>query len=248
MLDLLSADFMSYALMGFLLLCGYLFIFRAMYARMSSKKSLPLLAFVLLLIYAAVVVPLMIVLSQMGSNSFMLLALLILLSCCVLFVALYGLMTHFRELNKKMLLLFILYLLMVSYITIFSREEGHSRAILLRFDQLREALRINSLEPLRHSLLNAVMFVPLGLLFPLIWPSRLAKITYAGALGLMLSTTIEATQMLLRIGQCDIEDITANTAGAILGIILYKIADAFFFKHRDEEDDEDEDEDTEEEA
>ena len=69
-------------------------------------------------------------------------ALLILLSCCVLFVALYGLITHFRDLNKKMLLLFILYLLMVSYVTIFSREEGHSRAILLRFDQLIDILPV----------------------------------------------------------------------------------------------------------
>ncbi|MBQ6255662.1 MAG: VanZ family protein [Clostridia bacterium] len=243
MLEMLNIDIMTYALMGFLLLCGYLFIFRAMCARISNKKSLPILAFVLLVVYAAVAIPLMIVLSQMGSNSFMLLALLMLSACSVLFVALYGLFVNFKYLNKKMLVLFILYLLMISYVTIFSREEGHSRAILLRFDQLREAIRIKSLEPLQHLFLNAVMFIPLGVLFPLIRPSRLAKMTYVAALGLMLSTMIEATQMFLTIGQCDIEDITANTAGAIIGIILYKVGAAFYFRNRsDEDEDEDEDE------
>ena len=240
---MLNTDVMTYALMGFLLLCGYLFIFRAMCSRISSKKALPLLAFVLLVVYAAVVIPLMIVLSQMGSNSFMLLALLMLSACSVLFVALYGLFVNFKYLNKKMLVLFILYLLIVSYLTIFSREEGHSRAILLRFDQLREAIRIKSLEPLQHLFLNAIMFVPLGVLFPLIRPSRLAKMTYVAALALMLSTIIEATQMFMTIGQCDIEDIAANTAGAVIGIILYKVGAAFYFRNRsDEDEDEDEDE------
>lgn len=244
MLEMLNIDIMTYALMGFLLLCGYLFIFRAMCARISNKKTLPLLAFALLIVYGAVAIPLMIVLSQMGSTSFMLLALLLLSACSVLFVSLYGLIRDFKYLNKKMLVLFILYLLMVSYVTIFSREEGHSRAILLRFDQLREAIRIKSLEPLQHLFLNALMFIPLGLLFPLIRPARLAKMTYVAALGLMLSTMIEATQLFLTIGQCDIEDITANTIGAVIGIIVYKVGAAFLNKNQfEEDDDEDEDED-----
>lgn len=242
---MVNIDVMTYALMGFLLLCGYLFFLHAMSSRINNKKSMPLLAFVLLLVYGAVTVPLMLVLNQMGSSSFVLLALMLLLSCSVMFMALYGLVHNFRELNKKMLILFILYLLMVAYVTIFSREEGHSRAILLRFDQLREAIRIKSLEPLQHSLLNALMFIPLGLIFPLIRPARLAKITYVGAIGLMLSTGIEATQMFLRIGQCDIEDIAANTAGAVLGIILYKIGALLFFKNLEEEEDDEEEEEEE---
>lgn len=239
---MLNMDMMVYLLIGFLLLGGYLLIFRAMCARISNKKSLPLLAVVLLMVYGAVTIPLMMILNQMGNTSFMLLGVLLMMSCCVLFVGLYGLMRDFRNLNKKMLVLFILYLVLVAYVTIFSREEGHSRAILLKFDQLKEAIRTHSLEPLRHSFLNAIMFVPIGLLFPLIRPARLAKMTYVGALGLMLSTLIEATQLYLTMGQCDLEDVAANTAGAVIGIIIYKIAAPFIFKNMIDEEDEEEEE------
>ena len=233
---------MMYILMGVLLLCGYIFLLHSMTNRMGNKKAAPVLAIVLFLVYAVLAVPLMLVLSQMGSSSFMLLALLLLLSCFVLFALVVGMIRDFGELNKGMLVLFILYILMVSYITIFSREEGHSRAILLRFDSIRDAIRSKSLEPLQHIMLNAVMFIPIGILFPIIYPEKLGKILYVGALGLMLSTIIEATQMFLQIGQCDIEDIVANTAGAVIGALLFKVYSVIFIKETDEDDEDDEEE------
>ncbi len=247
-MDLMNIDVMSYMLMGFLLLCGYLFLLRYVTRNLQTKKSMFTMAVILLIIYAVLTIPLMIILNQMGSSSFVLLSLMLMMSCVVFFGLVYGLYKHFREANKVMLVLFILYIVVVSYFTIFNREEGHSRAILLRFDSLRDAIRTNSLEPLQHALLNAVMFIPIGILFPRILPSRLDSIIYTGGLGLMLSTAIETTQMLLRIGQCDIEDIAANTLGAILGFVLYKLFMGLFGRHFEEEEDEDEDEEEEEEA
>ena len=243
---MLNIDVMKYILMGILLLCGYIFLLHSISGRLSTKKSMPALSIVLFVIYAALAIPLMIILNQMGSSSFVLLALLLMMSCFALFALLYGLVRNFQELNKGVLVLFILYILAVSYFTIFNREEGHSQAILLRFDSLQEAIRSNSFQPLQHMWLNVVMFIPLGILFPLVRPSRLNNIFYVGAVGLMMSTLIESTQMFLNIGQCDIEDIAANTLGAIIGVLLFKIYYAFFM--RNAEDDEEYEDDEEEET
>lgn len=238
-----NSDTMIYLMIGIMAVSGYIFLVHAVTGRISNKKSLPVLAVILLVIYAALVVPLLMILSEMGEASFVLLAVLILLSCMALFALLYGMFRYFRELNKSMLVLFVLYLLAVGYFTIFNREEGHSRAIMLQFDSIRDAIRGKTFEPLQHALLNAVMFVPIGVLFPLIWPQRLAKIVYVGTLGLMLSTIIEASQMFLLLGQCDVEDIAANTLGALIGVLLYKVYALIFVRDEDlDEDDEDEEE------
>ena len=247
-MELMNTDIMKYVVMGILLLCGYVFLLQYISRNLQTKKSLPMLAVILLVIYAALTIPLMIMLNQMGNSSFVLLALLLLMSCFVFFILVYGLYRHFSELNKTMLVLFILYVVVVSYFTIFNREEGHSRAILLRFDSLQTAIRTNSLEPLHHAMLNAVMFIPIGILFPFVLPSRLNSIFYVGGLGLMMSTMIEATQMLLRLGQCDVEDIVANALGAVIGVILFKIFMAVTGHRFEAEDDEEEEEEEEEEA
>ena len=244
---MVNTDIIKYLFMGITLLCGYIFIFQSISRRTPNKKSLPLLGILLFVIYAIVAVPLMMVIDSMGNTSFVMLALLLLISCFVLALALFGLIRNFRELDKRMLVLFILYALAVSYVTIFSRSEGHSRAIMLRFDAFREAMRTNSLEPLEHAMLNAIMFVPLGVLFPLIRRGYLDRWSYVGMLGLMLSTLIEMTQMILTIGQCDIEDIVANTAGALIGLLGYKLFMLFFGRRLEEDDEEDEEDEEEEE-
>lgn len=214
---------MQLVLIAILALCGYFFLFQAVAKRAENKASLPLIAVMLLVIYGGIAAALFFVLSQLGSTGFMLIALLLLISCVVFFMGLYGFLQNLREVNLGMTVLYVLYVLMVGYVTIFSRREGHSTDILLRFDSVEEALRLRSVEPLNHLLLNVAMFVPLGLLFTLIYPERLNRLACAAVMGLMLSTLIETTQMLLRMGQCDIEDIAANTLGAVAGLLLYRI-------------------------
>lgn len=238
--ELLNSDKMKYILIAVMLIGGYFFLFQIIAENTENKRSLPLLGTVLLIVYALIAGPTLYIIGQFGSMSLILLALLLLFACIVLFFTVYGLLHYFDRLNKGMLLLFLLYLALVGYVTIFNREEGHSRAILLRFDQLQEAIRKSSFEPLRHAFLNALMFIPLGFLFPMIDRERLARMLYVAPMGLMLSTTIEAVQMFLRIGQCDLEDIISNTLGAVFGLILYKVY-LYLFRHdrlEDEEEDE----------
>ena len=226
---------MKYILIAVMLIGGYFFLLQIIAEHTENKRSIPTLSLVLLVVYVLIAGPILFIIGQFGSISLILLSLLLLFACIVLFFSLYGLLHYWENLNKGVLLLFLLYLAMVSYVTIFNREEGHSRAILLRFDALQAAVRKGSLEPLRHAFLNALLFIPLGFLFPMINRDSLARLLYVAPMGLMLSTTIEAVQMFLRIGQCDLEDILSNSMGAVVGLILYKVYLYLFRRDLEEE-------------
>lgn len=76
--------------------------------------------------------------------------------------------------------------------------------------------------------LNVIMFLPLGVLLPLLRPAlddlrRLAGVAVAASL------TIEVTQFLLGITvgsrrTVDVNDLIANTAGALLGLLILRLA------------------------
>ena len=218
-----NIDVMQLLLVVILLLCGYFFLFQAVAKRAASRSSIPLLAIVLLLVYLLVSLPLVLILSQMGDLSFTFLSLLILATFIGVIAFFYFVFKHFREINKGMLVLFLLYLLMMSYVTVFSRRGRVQTDILLKFDSVEEALRRHSLEPLQHLWANIAMFVPIGILFPAICPQRLNKLSFVLPLGMLLTTLIETMQLMLRIGQCDLEDMVANTLGACVGLLLFRL-------------------------
>lgn len=72
-------------------------------------------------------------------------------------------------------------------------------------------------------ILNVVMFMPLGYLFVQMHPRKLGDAAQVLGIGVMLSTIIESCQLIFRLGNCDVDDILANTFGALLGLVLYKI-------------------------
>ena len=75
---------------------------------------------------------------------------------------------------------------------------------------------------LRHIVLNVALFAPLGALLPMMH-CRLRSWVYALLCGAALSTMIETTQLLAAAGQCDVNDIIANTLGALLGYGLFRL-------------------------
>jgi len=71
--------------------------------------------------------------------------------------------------------------------------------------------------------LNIVMFVPFGVLVPLLWP-RAGSIGRIAGLSLAASTVIELTQLALWVTlgnhrTVDVNDLIANTVGGVLGLI-----------------------------
>lgn len=66
-------------------------------------------------------------------------------------------------------------------------------------------------------LLNALIFLPLGLLYSQIFKHQEFVLVFA----LLLSTTFEVSQFFSCIGMLNIYDILANTLGTIVGFIIY---------------------------
>jgi glycopeptide antibiotics resistance protein len=75
---------------------------------------------------------------------------------------------------------------------------------------------------------NVIMFVPLGVLAPLLWPVTDSTRRLA-AYAVSASAAIEATQLVLGVmlgsrRAVDVNDLIANTAGAVLGLLLLRLA------------------------
>lgn len=69
---------------------------------------------------------------------------------------------------------------------------------------------------------NILLFIPLGLLPPLLWQkARRFWKTLLLAAGVM--TTVELLQMLLLVGTCDVDDLILNLLGAALGYGLFRL-------------------------
>jgi glycopeptide antibiotics resistance protein len=76
--------------------------------------------------------------------------------------------------------------------------------------------------------LNVIMFIPLGVLLPLLRPSMDSVRRIAGV-ALAASATIELIQFVLGITlgsrrTVDVNDLIANTAGAVLGLLILRLA------------------------
>ena len=216
-----SRNLTQIIVISLLLMCGYIYLLQSVLRRSVNKSAAPLIAVILFLMYTAVSVVLLLLLSSLGSLEMALMGLLVLLAGTVLMASVAGIIRSFRQLEKGMLAVFILYLVGVAYISIFSRGEGNDTSIrMIPFASLTQA-RTASTDMLNHMLLNVAMFIPMGILFPMVCPETLSRWRYIAGIGFMSSVAIESTQLVLRLGQCDIDDIIANTLGAVCGYMLY---------------------------
>ncbi len=78
-----------------------------------------------------------------------------------------------------------------------------------------------------HFLLNVLLFLPFGLLFPFIYKkATLARVTL---IGLSLSLVVEIAQIFIG-RDSDIDDLLCNVVGTIVGYIIYTIIKRVFPK------------------
>jgi glycopeptide antibiotics resistance protein len=86
---------------------------------------------------------------------------------------------------------------------------------------------------LRNTLGNVALFVPLGILLPLV-SNRFLRLKRVLLFALLLSLSVEATQFVLRfVGNpraVDIDDVILNTLGGCLGFGFYKAFIANYVK------------------
>ena len=196
-------------LIGLFLLGGFAAVLTALLRRNRNPRAVP--AFLFLCLGSVV----MVLVQTMQNSGMVLFALLILTAVVMLCGMVWFLLGHVREMNKTILALLMTYLLVVLFVTLLSRQGQHNTSVIMELELFR-ALKMQDTDVLRHLLQNAALFVPLGVLLPLLHRS-LRSVWWALLGGAALSTMIETTQLVLAVGQCDVNDILTNALGAVLG-------------------------------
>jgi glycopeptide antibiotics resistance protein len=69
---------------------------------------------------------------------------------------------------------------------------------------------------------NILAFAPFGFLLPLL-NKKYRRFFYVTFLCILFSLGVETTQLILKVGIFDVDDIMMNTAGGILGYLSYYI-------------------------
>lgn len=120
-------------------------------------------------------------------------------------------------------ILFLVYFAVVLYLTIFMRIGSVDTSIVTTpFDDLKNAIQYRDPAMVQHMVLNVIMFVPFGYLIPAMNPENLRRCSFAFLGGIVCSTVIEGAQMIFSLGQSDIDDIIANSIGAVIGYLLVR--------------------------
>ncbi len=118
----------------------------------------------------------------------------------------------------------LIYMLIVLYITIFSREQiEHSSVHLEVLRLVRKCfrlrpygikIRMRQLHNLIDPILNMILFMPFAAIAQRFGVNKKWIVVY----GLFISLVIEVTQFITRLGGFEIDDLIYNTLGAIIGL------------------------------
>jgi len=222
-----TQDQMQLLLIGVLFVVIFLAALQIVVSQTRSRSALPMTVAVLAILMVCLAVVVLIVVAIMG-NTNVLYPILAVLSLIVFGRTAVFMLRKPWELNKGAVLILLLYLLVVLYATLFSRQgtdhASGNQAVL--FSSVSWALEAHSIQPLGQVFANILLFVPLGLLFPMVH-SKFRLWSYALLNGAMLSVLIETVQLVTGLGTCDIDDILANTLGALVGYWVFKLVYPF---------------------
>ncbi len=129
-----------------------------------------------------------------------------------------------RTVRWDVIVIFLVYLAIVAYATVFMRRGSYSESVnMIPFSNLKLERISGQSGFLEHFILNVLMFVPIGFLIPIINRKVFAKTTFAFLFGFAASVSIETIQLVFHLGECDINDVIANTLGALVGFWIWKL-------------------------
>ena len=131
--------------------------------------------------------------------------------------------------NFILLIVFIIYVIIVLHITLFSRMPSTRRCMLTPFWEYKELIyNADKFYWLGQIIGNIVMFIPLGVFLCRI--NRRLSVVHIGIIGFVFSAFIELTQLLTGRGLLEFDDIFHNTLGAVIGYFI--INNSFFSKRK----------------
>lgn len=135
--------------------------------------------------------------------------------------------TNIKYVKYIFIVLFILYLFLLSYLVFFSPNYGRNHfernlnlipfkniTIFLTKDKSIRVIAVNIFG-------NILAFGPMGFLLPIIFP-KTNKLLNMLILCTLISVFIEAIQYATAVGASDVDDVILNVFGGFLGILLYK--------------------------
>ena len=108
--------------------------------------------------------------------------------------------------KKSRKILVALYILIILWVTLFSRRPGTERIFRGLFWEIEMGYWNNIIQ-------NILLFIPLGFLIG----GKRGIIA-----GVLLSIGIELTQYIFSLGYCELDDVLNNTIGAAIGSLLFK--------------------------
>ena len=122
-------------------------------------------------------------------------------------------------------------ILFICFITFLQRPSEVRDVNLLPFHSFLEATE--QTEYYRETLMNALLFFPLGLTLPFALESRVKRPTGVTILTAMaFSILIEANQYFFSRGFCETDDVIMNTLGAIIGSLAFLLSSRIPWKPR----------------
>lgn len=147
----------------------------------------------------------------------------IIIIVCSIVLFLYYTRINFRMfVQKASVCMFIGYVLLVLCTTIIFRTEyDEMKYVLCPFESYKGLYN----RRLAQNILNIVLFMPIGFFAGTALKKK--HISNAVKIGVGLSLFIEVTQLLLRRGICNIDDVIHNTLGCVIGfagfVLCYRI-------------------------
>ena len=121
--------------------------------------------------------------------------------------------------------LLIIYIEILMQTAFFSREPGSRKQIELNlFGTWGETSVAHA-----YFVENIIMFIPFGVLVPMVF-KQMQKMRICVLVGFLFSCVIEISQLITRRGFCQLDDIVTNTAGTMLGWLIWKLLDKIIHK------------------
>lgn len=137
----------------------------------------------------------------------------------ILLIPVFGTLNKVKFHNTKRTIFYFIFAIYLSAVYLFV---GMPTLQFMRFElSLTLMPFLPMIADAKNTLLNVILFVPLGILLPFLW-KRYGTLKATSMFGFSMSLSIELLQ-ILTYRATDINDIIANTLGTVLGYVLFCI-------------------------
>lgn len=220
------SDLIPKILLIILIIVAYLLVLEHTAQYVPKKKNLPAFAIVLLFIYLCMI-GFVVEIYRIFDHDPMVLMWTLIVGVVLMIIYLIRLIIlNWKTTNKVMFGLLVAYMLIILYVTVIDRIGTYSSSEIRMspFSGFKYYFATGYKYMIGDFMRNFCLFLPLGVLIPVINKEKFRRLSYAAFVGVIVSTGIEAAQLFGKLGTCDIDDIIANTLGTVMGYIICDLA------------------------